>query len=124
MEKVADADGAGVAVAGVGEDDVVGTGQLVSHGEGRCAAVGGFDGIDVHVVMGKTTATDAHDGYRTLADAQLFDGFRHQAGHNAVTAAGTVAGEFIQVQGLAVILAKILHPLTLPAGCWFWRSFH
>jgi len=80
----------------VGEDDIVRSGQLVADGEGRRAAVRCFNGVDIHVMVGKTAAADAHYGNGSFADAQLLDGLGHKPRHDAVPAPGTVTGQLVQ----------------------------
>ena len=96
MHQISEADGAGVAIAAVGEDDIVRPGQLVADGEGRRTAVRGFNGVDIHVMMGETAAADTHDGNGPFADAQFFDGLGHKPRHDAVPASGTVTGQLVQ----------------------------
>ena len=109
VHQVAKADGAGVSVAAVGEHDVVGTAELVAHRERRGTPMRGFNGVHIHIMVGEAAAADAHNGNGAFADTQGFDGFSHQAGDDAVTAAGAVAGQLVQIQSLAVFRAGILH---------------
>ena len=85
------ADGGQIAVALIGKDDVfLGIGALETGGHSRSAAVRRLDHIAVKVVIGHDRAADGRHADRAALDAQLVDGLRHKAMHDAVRAAGAI----------------------------------
>ena len=84
------ADGGQVAVALVGEDNLIGLDALDAGGHGRGAAMRRLDEIDLKVVVGKHRAAHRRDADGVLADAQLVDHLGDQAMRHAVRAAGAV----------------------------------
>ena len=98
MDGLAGADGSEVAVALVGEHDLVGPHALDTRGARRSAAVGGFDEVDIKVVVGHHGATHGGDADGAVVNAELFEHFGDDAVHGAVTAAGAVVERFFRQQ--------------------------
>ena len=84
------ADGGQVAVALVGEDDVVRIDPLAAGGDGGRAAVGRFHHIAVEVVIGKDSAADRRDADGFFLHAELVNRFGYETMDDAVGAAGAV----------------------------------
>ena len=90
MQDFRRANGGQVAVALIGEHNVVRIGALDSRGHGGGAAMGGLHHIAGKVVVGHDRA--AHRSYADglTLDLQLVDYLRHQPMDDAVGAAGAV----------------------------------
>ena len=72
VDEVVAADGGEVAVAGVDDHVQLGVGQLQAGGEGNGAAVGGVEGVQLHVAGDAAGAADAgDDGDLVQVDARL-----------------------------------------------------
>ena len=87
---LAQADGGKVAVALIGEDDVVGQRPLHACGDRGGAAVGGLDHVAGEVVRGEPGAADRRDADGPALDAQLVDALGDEAVDDAVRTAGAV----------------------------------
>ena len=98
VDGLAGADGSEVAVALVGEHDLVGPHALDTRGARRSATVGGLDEVDVEVVVGHHGATHGGDADGAVVNAELFEHFGDDAVHGAVTAAGAVVERFFRQQ--------------------------
>ena len=97
MNGLSGADGGQVAVALIGEHDVVfRIRALEAGGDGGSAAVGGLHHVAGKVVIGHDRAADGRYADGAAFDAQLVNDFGHQTMHDAVGAAGAVMEGNIQ----------------------------
>ena len=90
MDRLGGADGGQIAVALVGEDDIIGTGALQARGHCLGAAVGGLHHIAGEVIVAHDRAAHRGHAHSLAFHPKLFQGLGHQAVDNAVGAAGTV----------------------------------
>ena len=90
MDDLGGADGGQVAVALIGEDDLVRMHALGAGGHRRGAAMGGLVHIAVEVVIGKHGAADRGDANDVLLLELLREHLGHQTVDDAVGAAGAV----------------------------------
>ena len=90
MDDLGGADGGQVAIALIGEDDLVRVYALGAGGDGRSAAMGGLVHVAVEVVIGKHRAADRGDADDVLLLELLRKHLGHQTVDDAVGAAGAV----------------------------------
>ena len=92
MDRLGGADGGQVAVALVGEDDVVRQRALDAGRDSRRAAVGGLDHVAVELIIRQNGAADRRDADGVAQHAQFLQALGHQAVDNAVGASRAVMG--------------------------------
>ncbi len=109
MDQVVAADGGGVAVAGDDDDVEIGVGHLDAGGKGQRPAVGGVEGIKVHIARRAGGAADTRNHHRFLGvKLKGIDGADDGADNSAVAAAGAPdMGQFVVAQ----ILQRVVHSL-------------
>ena len=96
------ADRGGVAVAGDDDHVQLGVGHLDPGGERDGPAVGGVQGVEIHVARHSARATDTRDEYRVLsAPPHLGDNLPHLVQDGVVTTTGApsnvlVGGEVLR----------------------------
>ena len=107
MNDFGGADGGEVAVALIGDDDVVGTGALDAGGAGGSAAVGDLNVAGVEIVVGENGAADGADEDGLILQAEFFDSLGDELVGDAVAAAGAVVGLVLEVAlALEVIIEE------------------
>ncbi len=107
VDEVVPADRQGVAVAHDGDHFHVGSGDLQTGGKGQGAAVGGVQGVEVHVDGHARRAADAgHQGHIVVLQTEVVDGADQCAHHHADAAAGAPDG------GELLVLAQLLQGLA------------
>ncbi len=84
------ADRGQIAVALIGNDDLVGMRALDAGGDRRGASVRRLDVAHIEVVVAEHRAADRRDENGVVLQTEFVDGFGNQLVRNAVTAAGTV----------------------------------
>ena len=90
MDRFGGSDGGEVAVALIGEDHAVGHEALQGCCHGGSASVGGFDPVDVDIVVGEDGAADRGDADGVVGQAHLFENFGNEFVDYAVAAARAV----------------------------------
>ena len=103
MDGLGGADGGEVAVALVGEDDVLGPQAAGGGGDGGSAAVGGLNPVDVDVVVCKDGASYGSHADGAVFETQLGYHFGDELVHHAVAAAGAVVGVDVEQQVRAFV---------------------
>ena len=90
VDRLGGADGGQVAVALVGEDDVIGAGALQAGSHSLGASMGGLHHIAGEVIVAHDRAAHRGHAHGLAFHTQLLQGLGHQAVDDAVGAAGTV----------------------------------
>ena len=105
------ADGGQVAVSLIGEDNIVRIHALAAGGHCRRPAVSGLHHVRVEVVVGKHGASDRRDADGLSLDAQLVNGFRHEAMNDPMGASGAVMkGRIRQDPGFFIHNGHLISP--------------
>ena len=86
MEALGGADGGQVAVALIGEHQVLGQHPLDAGGDGRAPPVGRLDDVDLEVVVEEHAASGGRDADGLVGQAHLLDDFHEQPVDDAVAA--------------------------------------
>jgi hypothetical protein len=103
MDQLAHADGGEIAVALVGEHNLLGPGALDARSDGRRASMRNLHRIGVEVLIRKNRAPHAGDGHRLLNDAEFLKDLTNQTVRDAMGAARAVAhARFSEALGILV----------------------
>ena len=110
MDRLCHADGGQVAIALVGEHDLVGMHALHPGGHGGGAAVGGLEEIAIVEVVHHDGAADRRDADGVPLDTQFVYNLGHEAVHDAVRATGTIVRDDGR-QGMRALIDDFLFRL-------------
>ena len=121
MNDLGGANGGQVAIALVGNDDLVGTGALDGRGRGGRASVRRLHVSHIEVVIGKDGAAHGSNKNGAILQSHVCDGFGNQLMRDAMTASGTVVGLVLQIRFAFIEAVKdgrlrVQHLVTIGAG--------